>query len=141
MDVHPPCWRLALAFLVAPAVPAALYAALMLSDTRSEASYLSHFRMIAIIGAYPATLLIGLPALLVLRGRLAPTFPTVSLVGGIVASGPWLLLALYSPQTSLADLVGYLLESVIPAFLLGLLGGAVFFLVGIAGAGRRRSAA
>lgn len=132
MSAHPPLWRLILALIVAPAVPTALYAAWIWSDTPSQASYLSHVRLIAGVGAYPAALLLGLPALVLLRGEVAPTLRQVMLVGGIVASLPWLLPLPFGMATN-ADLSGYLLEAVCPAFLLGLLGGAVFYLVGCIG--------
>ncbi|MDR6870473.1 hypothetical protein J2Y55_001473 [Bosea sp. BE125] len=132
MSAHPPLWRLIPALIVAPAVPAALYAAWIWFDTPSQASYFSHFRLIAGIGAYPAALLLGLPTLILLRGEVAPTLRRAMLIGGIIASFQWLLLIPFS-VTSNANLGGYLLAAVLPAFLLGLLGGAVFYLVGCMG--------
>lgn len=129
MNAHPPLWRLFLALIVAPAVPAALYAGWIWSGSLSQASYLSHVRLIAGLGAYPATLLLGLPALFFLRGEVAPTLRRAMLIGGAIASVPWLLLLPFGAAAN-ADLGGYLLEAVLPAFLLGLLGGAVFYLVG-----------
>ncbi|WP_152013953.1 MULTISPECIES: hypothetical protein [unclassified Bosea (in: a-proteobacteria)] len=117
-----------MALIVAPAVPAALYAGWVWSGSPSQASYLSHFQLIASFGAYPAALLLGLPTLLLLRGEVTPTLRRIMMIGGIIASVPWLLLLPFG-ATPNADLGGYLVLAVLPAFLLGLLGGAVFYLV------------
>ncbi|MFM9616184.1 hypothetical protein ACKI18_47085, partial [Streptomyces niveiscabiei] len=73
MNAPPPLWRLILALLIAPAVPAALYAAWVWSGTSSLASYLSHFQLVAGVGAYPAALLLGFPTLILLCGEVTPT--------------------------------------------------------------------
>lgn len=135
---RPSVWRLTLAFLIAPAVPAAILAAIYWSDTPSEASYIDRFRMVAIIGAYPPALAIGVPALLILRNRVEPSVLILAVIGGVIAAVPWLLLLPLGWHSSF-DIIGYLMESVLPSFVLGLLGGAIFYLIGIAGGSNTQS--
>ncbi|HYD45892.1 MAG TPA: hypothetical protein VEA79_11575 [Phenylobacterium sp.] len=50
----------------------------------------------ALFGAYPATLLLGLPAYLILRSRLRPSAWICALAGAVVAATPFLSLSLLS---------------------------------------------
>ena len=91
---EPPTWRIMAAFLIAPIIPAALYAALLAGPWGP--TYLGALKMVAVFGAYPAAILFGVPAYLVLKRRVKPSFLSLCLVGGAVAATPWLLLAVLS---------------------------------------------
>jgi hypothetical protein len=55
------------------------------------------FLIYLFIGAWPPTILVGAPTYLVLRNRLRPTTLNCVLAGAVVASLPWLLLAVVLP--------------------------------------------
>ena len=59
--------RLLLAFAIAPLVPSLLAAEPWLFDDRDFSSYMRIVSLFALVGGYPAALLFGLPALLILR--------------------------------------------------------------------------
>jgi hypothetical protein len=140
-------WRVAAAFIAAPVAPAAAFAFAMpmygsLPDL-SERIWWT-FLPVLLVGGYPPTLIFGVPAFLVLRRKLQPTFLTCSLVGALVAS-PWaimfLLAAARDPNFWDSIERNGLLEAtteitIVPA--LGLLGGAVFWLVAAAGPSRAK---
>ena len=97
--VRPPIWRLAIAFVIVPAVAALamaiqqpLYAGLPDFWDRVFRTAVVN----AVVGAYPAALVLGVPAYLVFRKRLRPTVLNCSVVGAAVAALPWLLLGLIS---------------------------------------------
>jgi hypothetical protein len=97
---QPKPWRVALGFLVAPLVPAALWLLPGLLYGATAASYGSFVILIAVYAAYPPTLLLGLPTYFVLRRWIRPRFMTILLVAGLIAAVPWsaLLLMLPNPQ-------------------------------------------
>jgi hypothetical protein len=97
---QPKPWRLALGFLVAPLVPAALWLMPGLWHGTPITSFGSQVMLVVIYGPYPATALLGLPAYLMLRRRLSPRFITVALAGGLIAAAPWSVLMLLLPKPS-----------------------------------------
>lgn len=125
----PPWWRLALAFLIAPILPALLFAEWEWRGSQSTATLFDRFMLVSILGAYPAAILCGIPALVILRKRVKPTLLAIALAGGLVASLPWWIFAILSGS----DMIDAILETALPAFVLGLLGGVIFFIVGVAG--------
>lgn len=97
--VRPPIWRLALAFLVVPAVAAAAMAMLQPFYAGLPSYWDRVFRttvIIAIIGAYPAALVLGIPAYLLFSKRLRSTAFNCAWVGAAIAALPWLFLGLIS---------------------------------------------
>ena len=139
---QPPTWRVVLAFVLAPLVPAALVAATTLFDGSPNGGYLTWLALFAVFGAYPATVLFGLPAFFLLRRRLKPRLASVVLVGGLVAAAPWLLIVVFVPNPDSAmigehvtvnhgvkTIWGWIegLKLVGGVFLLGLLGGIAFW--------------
>jgi len=102
----------------------------------------------ALFGAYPAALVLGVPALLALRGRVRASPLNCAVTGAVVASLPWLLLGLISsPDFASSD--GHttvqdgamtwwgwveLFEFVGAIALAGAAGGIVFWAVAAAGA-------
>lgn len=85
--------------------------------------------VVSILGAYPAAITFGIPALVILRKRVKSTLAVTALAGGLVASLPWWIFAILAGS----DMIDAILETALPAFILGLLGGAIFFMVGVAG--------
>ncbi len=135
-----------IAFIIAPLAPSAAVATLTLFDGVPNGGYLQWVVLFALIGGYPATLVLGLPAYFVLRSRLAPRFGHVALAGGLVAVAPWLLLMLFAPtpdlvvrgehilaQDGVKTVWGWLdgLRLVGWIFLLGLFGGAAFWFAAV----------
>jgi hypothetical protein len=148
---QPPVWRVAAAFAIAPLAASLVYALMApaYAGLPRFSDRVIRTAMVYLFGAYPQSLLLGVPALLALRKRLRPTPVTCGLVGAIIASAPWLILgmlttadysyddghvtAVHGQKTfwgwvDLADFTGQLAT-------LGALGGVVFWM--IAAAGRR----
>ena len=97
--IKPPIWRVVLAFLLAPAAGALVYACLMtlyagLPDLAGRVW--RTFLLYLLFGGYPTAIVLGLPAFLVLKSRLGPTPLNCAVVGAAIASVPWLLLGLLS---------------------------------------------
>ncbi len=88
-----------LAFVLAPAV-AALVLACVIPLYPGLPSFHDRvwrtFLLFLLVGAYPAALLLGLPAFFALKDRVSPTPFNCAVVGAAVASVPWLLLGLLS---------------------------------------------
>lgn len=110
--IRPPFWRLALAFIVVPGA-AALLMAILQPLYAGLSSYWDRVfgtaLVYAVVGAYPAAIVLGVPAYLLVRNRLRPTIINCAMVGAIVASLPWLVLALISSPdyASYGDSVTY----------------------------------
>jgi hypothetical protein len=145
----PPTWRIVAGFLVAPLVAAlamAFVEPLFNGLPFSERVYRTTI-VYCVFGAYPSTVILGLPAFFLLRRRVRASPINCALAGACVAALPWLVLWLVStPDYSFdgghvavanghttgwgwIELVEMLLE--MPAF--GGLAGAAFWLVASAG--------
>jgi hypothetical protein len=79
----------ALGFFVAPLVPAALWALAGVWRGLSWAGYGHSVILMALYGAYPAAVLLGLPAYFIFRQRMRPRLISVVLAGGLIAAAPW----------------------------------------------------
>jgi hypothetical protein len=104
----------------------------------------------AIVGAYPATLVFGVPAYFLLRRHFTAGLISCSIVGAIVAALPWAIIGLLPSGATQASVggsatvidgvrtaYGWLLaaQSILQIAAFGLLGGAVFWVVAV---GNRR---
>ena len=149
---YPPAWRIMLAFLIVPGAAALLMASLMPAYDGIRAPLERFWRSalaFAIFGAYPTTVVLGVPAYFLLRRHFNPKVINCSLTGALVAALPWLILSsLSNPDSASIDgratvingsktAYGWLTELAfvgqIAAF--GAIGGALFWL--IAGSGGR----
>lgn len=145
---QPASWRVVLAFLLAPLVPSVLFATDTLWDGLQNGPYLGKVALIAAIGAYPATLLFGVPIYFLLRKHLWPSLITSSAIGAGVAAAPWALLMLFLPNPNSAIsgdhvtvLAGELtwwgvlhrLKLVAECLTLGAIGGAAFWTIAVWG--------
>lgn len=154
MSSRPPGWRVALGFVVAPGVAAVLMAAFEI--VRRDAANLPGQLwglsvLVAVVGAYPTTLILGVPAYLALRQRVAPQMLHCAVTGALVAVLPWFLLVSAGPNPIYASeggiptvidgwrtaygwqMAGYLLLQIATA---GFSGGCVFWLIAVLGRGR-----
>lgn len=146
-DRAPAAWRIVLAFLAAPLAPAFLYALQTLFDGLPNGSYFKTGMTFAVLGGYPAALLFGVPLFFALRNRVDPRLWVLVLAGGGVAAAPWILLTLFAPQPDQAQigtritvldgrmtLWGWLESGAMigQVFLLGAVGGLVFWLAAVA---------
>ena len=87
--------RLALGFVLAPLVPAFVWAFspfILGTEQAGIASSINFFVTVCIF-AYGAAALIGIPAYLLLRRLLRPRLATLMAAGGLVAIVPWLIIA------------------------------------------------
>jgi hypothetical protein len=94
---RPPWWRVAAAFVAAPAIAALAYSSLNpmyegLPDL-SERIWKT-FVIVSVVGGYFPSVVLGVPIFLFLRRRVRPTLFNCTLVGATVAALPWLVLAL-----------------------------------------------
>lgn len=147
---YPPTWRIVAAFLIVPGVSALAMAIIMpaydgISD-QVERIWRSAL-VFAVVGAYPATLILGLPAFFMLRRRFEATLLNCSLTGAIVAALPWFLLSLLSTpdNASIGGRATVLHGSLTPygwftnvtsisqIALFGAAGGLLFWFVAVAG--------
>ncbi len=101
--------------------------------------------LVVVFGAYPITILFGVPAYLVLKRRVRLKFLTICLVGGVIAAAPWLLLTLFTnpDYAMIGDRVtvqnghktwfGWIeiLRFLGECFIFGAIGGAVFWALAI----------
>lgn len=98
----PPWWRLILGFAIAPLI-ASTTLACIISLYAGLPNFLTRVAQIAwicaLFGGYPATIVFGVPAYLVLRRRVAPSVINCSLVGAIIAATPWIILVMRSKAT------------------------------------------
>lgn len=108
-NASPPAWRIAVAFLAAPV--AAAIAVAWFDSLRGElrepaGRVLSTAIAYALVGTYPPTLVLGVPAFFALRKRLRPTALNCVLVGAAVAALPWFLIGLLLPGGDSAEING-----------------------------------
>jgi len=143
---QPKLWRVALGFLMAPLVPAALWLLPGLWYGTPVASFGSQVMLVTFYGPYPAIVLLGVPAYLLLRRRLSPRLITVALAGGVIAAAPWAVLLLLLPHPTDAWVgrchtvinghttwCGYLegMKFIALVFGLGVIGGIVFWICAV----------
>ena len=95
----PDAERVFWAFILAPAVGAfalACYEPLYSGLPHLVDRIFQTFYVYLVVGAYPPTLIFGLPAYLILRRRIRPTALNCAIAGAIVAALPWILIGLLS---------------------------------------------
>jgi len=106
---YPAVWRVLLAFLLAPGAAALLMAISMPGyagiPSWSERVWRSA-ELYAALGAYPITLVFGVPAYFMLRRHLSARPLPCALVGAVVAVFPWMLIILIGPGASEASIDG-----------------------------------
>lgn len=135
-----------MAFIGAPLLPAAIVSTYTLFDGIPNGSYLKTVVLFALFGGYPAALVFGVPALLILRRWLEPKFLYIVVAGGLVAAAPWLLLVLFGSNPDFASIGTHVtvqggqktawgwiegFKMVGGVFLLGLVGGVAFWLLAV----------
>jgi hypothetical protein len=143
---QPKLWRVALGFLMAPLAPAALWLLPGLWHGTPLASLRSLVMLVAMVGGYPAVVLLGVPAYFLLRRRLRPRLITVALAGGLIAAAPWAAWLPLLPNPSDAwdsrchrvidghtTLCGYVedMQFIALVFGLGVIGGIAFWICAI----------
>ena len=106
---YPPAWRIILAFLVAPAAASLFLAALAplyggLSST--VVRVIQTAELYALLGAYPTTLVIGVPAYFILRRHFSPRPFNCAVAGALVAALPWIILSLIPSGAGSASIGG-----------------------------------
>lgn len=153
---YPPAWRIIAAFVLVPAASALLMAILMpafdgISDPLERVWRTAV--IFALFGAYPTTLILGVPAFFMLRRHFDPKLINCVLTGAVVAALPWLILTTLSQPDS-ASIGGR--STVIDGSLtpygwltnltfvgqigaLGAVGGSLFWLIAAAGSRVGRS--
>jgi hypothetical protein len=146
----PPWWRIALALAVVPLVASFEYAVFSpayqgLPDMTER--IIRTTQVVAFIGAYPPTLVLGIPLLLYLRGRIGPSLANCVMAGALVATLPWICLVLFfgPDQASTDDHVTYqngmmtwwgfleAVELLAEITVFGIAAGALFWLLAAAG--------
>jgi hypothetical protein len=137
IEQHPPGWRLTIAFILAPLV-GALALALGYMWLRGSLDDLTQlpgtFGIIAIFGALPTAVVVGLPTLGFYIGRVPMTPANCTTIGAVVAVSPWLFLAVGAALILLKPLaVPGAVILLIPVAVAGAVGGFAFWVVGAAG--------
>jgi hypothetical protein len=155
---QPPRWRVIAAFLIAPLVSAfALACYLPAYDGLPHTSdrIIRSTALYCFFGGYPSALVVGVPAYLLLRRRLKPTWLNCTIAGAVVAAAPSLLLmivptpgafeqtgehitVLNGVRTAWGWMEG--LQGVAGIGAVGLIGGLAFWLIAVAGWRRTASA-
>jgi len=91
-----------LAVIVAPLAPSAAAATVTVVDGLPNGGYPQWLVLIALVGGYPAALVLGLPAFFTLRSGWGQKCIHVTVAGGIIAAAPWLLFVLIGPNPEMA---------------------------------------
>lgn len=88
---YPPAWRVGIGLIFAPALAALLMAVFIpgFEGLPPDQRFWNSALLYAIFGAYPPTLLLGIPAYFILRRHLEPTFRNCSLVGAALPVIVW----------------------------------------------------
>lgn len=101
---YPPAWRITLAFVVAPAfasVMMALIAPAFAGLPSWAERVIETAKTYALLGAYPTTLFVGVPAYFMLRRHFAALPINCVAAGALVAALPWLaLISIVGPAGS-----------------------------------------
>jgi hypothetical protein len=87
----------------------------------------------SVIGAYPTTMVIGVPIFFFLRHQVAASSLNCALTGACVAGVPWVALSLFSRPNYTARGWVEFGEFVLEIAAFGALGGLVFWLIAAAG--------
>ncbi|TFU00054.1 hypothetical protein EUV02_15515 [Polymorphobacter arshaanensis] len=148
----PPLWRVIVGFIVVPALAAFVLAYFMPAYdglTNATERVLRTAIMYALFGAYPPTILIGIPAYFALRNRFDLNLLNCSMVGAALAALPWILISLVSsPDQASTDGRPTVVAGSMTAFgwlslaqfvgqiaVFGALGGGFFWAIVAAGSG------
>ncbi len=121
-------WRVVSAFLLAPLITAFALACAQPPYLGGLPAVLKATVVFALIGGYPAAILLGVPAFLILRRIARPSALNCAATGACVATLPWLALALVT---------GFWREAInFLAFLgiiatAGAVGGVVFWVIAV----------
>jgi hypothetical protein len=158
---NPPTWRILAGFVAGPAIAAGALAFVLPAYAGLPSVYqrvFATFVMYCVFGAYPTTIIVGVPAYLLLRyKRVKPTFINCALAGACVAALPWLILLVLPSSASfmqagqhvLIDYGGHKTKwwwinqgwAVSQVAAVGLLGGSAFWFSVTAGRPNRRATA
>ena len=153
---YPPAWRIIAAFLIVPGAAALLMAILMPAFDGISEPLERVWRtavLFALFGAYPTTLILGVPAFFMLRRHFDPKLISCSLTGAVVAALPWFSLTALSHSGSAgiggrATVIdgsltpyGWLTNLIFVGQIaaIGAVGGLLFWLIAAAGSGAGRS--
>jgi hypothetical protein len=138
LSVRPKLWRLLLGFFLAPLAAVIFARIVSLAAQDIPQGMLPSLQIIlldipsfAVFGGYPIGWGIGIPAYLLLRGRLLPVLRNFMFAGALVAATPLLLTVLFYTRSIAFNSVGSAIESLtFLAFcaLSGAAGGAVLWL-------------
>lgn len=153
---YPPFWRVALGLFLAPTAAAFAMACVMpaYDGLPSMAERIWKTAQIyAVFGAYPATLLLGLPAYFLLRRHFAANLISCCIAGAIIAALPWAIIGLLPSAATQASVAGratvidgvrtaygWLLafQSLLLVAAFGFIGGVVFWSVTVRNSRHRR---
>lgn len=103
----PPWWRITVALIVVPLIASFAYAVYSpayqgLPDMMERVVRTTE--VVAVIGAYPPTLVLGIPLLLYFWGRVGPSLANCVMAGAFVATFPWICLVVFSgPDQAYTD--------------------------------------
>jgi hypothetical protein len=148
--LHPPAWRIVVAFLVVPGVASLLLAIIMPAYDGLESIYERVWRsavVYGIFGAYPSAVIFGVPLFFVLRRHFDAKLVNCALAGAAVAAFPWFLLSVLSlPDSASIDGRATVIDGSLTVYgwytnlkfvgQIGLFGGsagALFWLIAVAG--------
>ncbi len=153
--IYPPTWRIVAAFAIVPGIASLLLAVVNpaydgISD-QLERIWRSALAF-AVFGAYPATVVLGLPAFFMLRRHFDAKIVNCSLTGALVASLPWFVLPMFSlPDSASVDGQATVIDGSFTAYgwltnltfvgqiaLLGAASGVLFWLIAAAGSRTRK---
>lgn len=104
---YPPAWRVVLGFIVAPASAALLMAAYLpgYDGLPPIQRFWNSAWLYAVVGAYPPTVLLGVPAYFALRRHIEPTLRNCMFVGAALPVLTWGLFSVL-PSAAVSESVG-----------------------------------
>lgn len=105
LRAHPSAWKVIVGFIVAPACAACLLAAVMpgYDGLPPFERFWQAAWLYAVIGAYPPTIVLGIPAYFALRRQVAANIRNSALVGATLPFAPWGLLVLIDGAQAFDD--------------------------------------
>lgn len=122
---QPPWWRVALGFLIAPAVPSVTLAVIYAYPELEFEGIYGRFILTAAEGFYPPAMILGIPAYCALGTPLPRQLFKVCALAALIVTLPWARMLVAREFGDTADtlwLCGELMGS-------GVLGGAIFWLI------------